>query len=115
LQPKALGTYVALSHVKDTCGMLKITIVEDPHQRQVIVEGKLIAPWVAEFTGAYQAARADLRNRQLVVDLRGLTAIGREAEDVLLQLVREKAKFLCGVYAREVLRQLARKTPDHSG
>ena len=89
--------------------MLKITVVEDPRGRRVIVEGKLIAPWVAEFTNAYYAAKRDLQDRQLIVDLRGLTAVGHEGEDILLQLMREEIKFLCGVYAREVLRQLARR------
>ena len=86
--------------------MLKITVVEDPRRRRVIVEGKLIAPWAAELKSAYQTARTDLQNRELIVDLRSLTAIGPEGEDVLLQLMREKVKFLCGVYMKEVLRQL---------
>ena len=92
--------------------MLKITVIDDPRQRRVIVEGKLIAPWAAELTSTYQTAKTDLRDRKLVVDLRSLTAIGPEGEDVLLHLMREKAKFLCGVYMKEVLRQLARKTRD---
>ena len=86
--------------------MLKITVVEDPRRRRVIVEGKLIVPWAAELKNAYQTARTDLQDRELIVDLRSLTAIGPEGEDVLLQLMREKVKFLCGVYMKEVLRQL---------
>jgi anti-anti-sigma regulatory factor len=89
--------------------MLKITIVEDARRRRLIVEGKLIAPWAAEFATAYQTAKADLQNRELIVDLRSLTAISSEGEDVLLQLMREKVKFLRGVYVKEVLRQLGRK------
>ena len=90
--------------------MLKITVVEEQRRRRVIVEGKLIAPWAAELTSACQTARTDLQDRELIVDLRGLTAISPEGEDVLLQLMREKVKFLCGVYMKEVVRQLARKT-----
>jgi hypothetical protein len=86
--------------------MLKITVVEEQRRRRVIVEGKLIAPWAAELTSAYQTARTDLQDRELILDLRGLTAISPEGEAVLLQLMREKAKFLCGVYMKEVLRQL---------
>ena len=86
--------------------MLKITVVEGPHQRSMIVEGQLIAPWAAELASAYQAARPDLGARELIVDLRNLTAIGPEGEEILLQLVRENVKFICGVYTREVLRQL---------
>jgi endonuclease III-like uncharacterized protein len=92
--------------------MLKITVVEDPRRRRVIVEGKLIAPWAAELKSAYQTARTDLQDRELIVDLRSITAIGPEGEDVVLQLMREKVKFLCGVYMKEVLRQLVPKTRD---
>jgi endonuclease III-like uncharacterized protein len=92
--------------------MLKITVVEDQRRRRVIVEGKLIAPWAAELTKAYQTARADLQDRELIVDLRSLSAIGPEGEDVLVHLMREKVKFICGVYMKEVLRQLGFKSRD---
>ena len=90
--------------------MLKITVVESRRRRRLIVEGRLIAPWAAELTSAYETAKADLQERELVVDVRSLTAISPEGEAVLLQLMREKARFLCGVYMREVLKQLAHKT-----
>ena len=90
--------------------MLKITVVEDRRQRRLIVEGRLIAPWAAELMSAYESAKTDLEERELVVDLRSLTAISPEGEAVLLQLMREKARFLCGLYMREVLKQLASKT-----
>ena len=95
--------------------MFKITVVDDPRRRRLIVEGKLIAPWAAELTSAYQTARTDLQDRELIVDLSGLTAIGPEGEAVLLQLMREKAKLLCGVYMKEVVRQLARKSRGDRG
>jgi hypothetical protein len=90
--------------------MLKITVVEGQRQRRLIVEGRLIAPWAAELTSAYENAKTDLEERELVVDLRSLTGISPEGEAVLLRLMREKARILCGVYMREVLKQLASKT-----
>ena len=90
--------------------MLKITVVQGRRQRRLIVEGRLVAPWAAELTSAYETARTDLEDRQLVVDLRSLTGISPEGEAVLLQLVSERVRFLCGVYTREVLKQLVRKT-----
>jgi anti-anti-sigma regulatory factor len=90
--------------------MLKISLVDGPHQRRMIVEGTLVAPWAAELTVAYERARADLQSRELIVDLRGLTAVGPAGEDVLLQLLRDKTTFQCGVFARELLRQLVRHT-----
>jgi endonuclease III-like uncharacterized protein len=94
--------------------MLKITVIEDQRRRRVIVEGKLIAPWTAELTSTYQMARTDLQDRELIVDLRSLTAISPEGADVLLQLIREKIKFVCGVYTKEVLRQLGLKARDNA-
>jgi anti-anti-sigma regulatory factor len=90
--------------------MFKITVVEGRRQRRLIVEGKLIEPWAAELATACERARTNLQERELIIDLRNLTAISPEGEAVLLQLMREKAKFLCGVYMKEVVRQLARKT-----
>ena len=89
--------------------MLKITVIEGQRRRRVIVEGKLIGPWTAELTNACQRARTDLEDRELIVDLRSLTAISREGADVLLQLIREKVKFVCDVYTKKVLRQLSLK------
>jgi ABC-type transporter Mla MlaB component len=89
--------------------MLRITVVDGRNRRRLIVEGKLIAPWSAELTTACESAKADLQNRKLIVDLRDLAAIDAEGEAVLLQLMREEVKLLCGVYMKEVLKQLARK------
>jgi hypothetical protein len=90
--------------------MLKITVVEETRQRRLRVEGRLTAPWAAELTNACRNAREDLRDRKLIVDLRDLTAICPEGEDVLQQMMSEHIKLLCGVYMKEVLRQLVRKT-----
>lgn len=96
--------------VKGKCAMLKITVVEGLRLRRMIVEGRLTAPWAAELTSAYDTAAADLLNRKLIVDLRNVTAIGPEGEDILLRLIRENVKLVCGVYTKEILRQLVRKT-----
>jgi hypothetical protein len=89
--------------------MLKISVVDGPRRRRLILEGKLIAPWAAELTAACESARTDLHGRQLIVDLRSLTAISPEGERVLLELMNDEIQFQCGVYMKEVIRQLARK------
>ena len=89
---------------------MKISLVESPTRCRLIVEGKLVAPWVAEFTAACEKAKADLHGRELVVDLRNVTAINPEGESVLLRLMRKKVKFQCGIFIKEVLRQLVRNS-----
>jgi hypothetical protein len=109
LQMQVDGMSRAFCRVKDRCGMLKITVVEQSGRRRVIVEGRLIAPWAAELMSACHTAAADIENRKLIVDLRNVTAISPEGEDVLLQLMRENVKLVCGVYTREILKQLVRR------
>ena len=89
---------------------MKISFVERPRRRRLIVEGKLVAPWVAEFATACEKAKVDLYGRELIVDLRNVTAVTPEGESVLLQLIMEKVKFQCGVFMKEVIRQLGRKS-----
>ena len=90
--------------------MLRISIVDGPRQRRLIAEGALVAPWASELAIACEKARGDLEGRDLIVDLRSVTAIGPEGERALLQLMKDKTKLQCGVYVRELLRQLARVT-----
>ncbi len=80
----------------------------------MIVEGTLVAPWADELRVAYERVIADLQGRELIVDLRGLTAVGPAGETVLLQLIEDKITFQCGVFARELLRQLVRHTQENA-
>jgi len=89
---------------------LKISLVDGQRQRRLIVEGTLVAPWASELTISCEQAKEGLEGRELVVDLRGLTRIGPEGERVLLQLMRNKTRLRCGVFVRELLRQLVRTT-----
>lgn len=89
--------------------MLKISVFETKTQYRMVLEGKLIAPWTAELSGAHEQAARELAGRELVVDVKSLTAIGEDGKAALLALMRQGARFLCcGVFTRHVLRQLAR-------
>lgn len=90
--------------------MLKISILDTPSQRQLVIEGKLIGPWATELTSVCRQAIAGLNGRALVIDLKGLTAITEDGENVLLELIKEGASFRsCGVFTKHVLKRLANK------
>lgn len=90
--------------------MLKISIRENRTHRRLVLEGKLIAPWTDELRTAYEKARGDLNDRELVIDMKNLTMISQEGENLLLQFLNERVKFRCnGVFAKHVLSQLARR------
>jgi len=90
--------------------MLKISLVDNARQRRVIVEGKLIAPWTAELRNACQEARADLRGRELLIEMKHITTISQEGENVILELINEGIRFRClGVFTKHVVKELTRR------
>lgn len=95
--------------------MLKISVIESPSERRLILEGKLIAPWVIELRTAFEKARATLQDREFVIELKNLTGISEEGESILLELMNARVTFRgAGVFAKEVLRQLARRMRNNS-
>jgi hypothetical protein len=96
--------------------MLKISIIEGPTQRRLIVEGKLVGPWAAELRGACEKANTDLFGRKLVIDMRHVTAFSQEGENVLRELIQMGVKFRCrGMFTKHVLKQVARRANGKPG
>ena len=90
--------------------MFKISLIDNARQRRLVVEGKLIAPWAAELRNACQEARADLRGRELVIEMKHVTTISQEGENVLLELINGGIRFRCsGVFTKHVLKDLTRR------
>lgn len=91
--------------------MLKISVVDGRTQRRLLLEGQLAAPWVAELRTAWQRAKAELDGRELVIDMGSVMVISQEAENALLQIMNEGARFRCsGVLTKHVLQQLMRRS-----
>ena len=90
--------------------MLKITIFDTPDRRRLVLEGKLVAPWAAELSKECRGAAAELRGRELVIELRNVTYISEDGQNVLLELMKEGVRFRSsGVFTKHVMKGLARK------
>ena len=90
--------------------MLKISLIDSARQRRLIVEGKLIAPWTGELRNVCEGARVDLCGRELVIEMKHVTTISQEGENVILELINVGIKFRCrGVFTRHVVKQLTRR------
>ena len=88
--------------------MLKISILDTPDQRRLILEGKLVAPWAAELTNECRKTAAQLRGRELVIELRNVTCISEDGKQVLLELMKQGVRFRAsGVFTKHVMKQLA--------
>jgi hypothetical protein len=94
--------------------MLRISFIDSPTQRRLILEGKLIAPWAAELRTACEKTRADLRGREVIIDMKHITTISQEGENVLLELINKGIKFRSrGVFTKHVLKQLTRRASSN--
>ena len=96
--------------------MLRISTSDTRVQRRLILEGKLVEPWLGEFREVCRKAHETLEGRKLVIDLTDVTVISCEAESILSDLIVQGAKFSCGgILIRHVLKRLARKCHDSYG
>ncbi|MBV9624417.1 MAG: hypothetical protein JOZ14_10610 [Acidobacteria bacterium] len=89
--------------------MLKISSIDTQVERRVVLEGKLVGPWVAELRKYWETAARGIEI-PIVVDLRNVTFISQEGEDLLSLLMNEGAKFSCqGVLTKYLLKRLERQ------
>jgi hypothetical protein len=94
--------------------MFKISTVDKPHERRLVVEGTLVNPWVAELRRSWSAAGGSIERRKLVIDLTNVTTIDSEGEVAIFDLMQDGAKFCCsGVLTKHVVKQQAHKC--HTG
>ena len=90
--------------------MLRVSIIENGIRLQLVLEGKLVAPWTDELKRFCNGNQGETRYRELIVDVRGLTVISKEGEDVLLALMLQGASFRgSDVFTKQILKQLARR------
>ena len=91
--------------------MLKISIIEGRHQRHLVLEGNLAAPWTEELKAICQETMADPLGRELVINLKDLTTISQYGENLLLELMKRGVRLRgCGLFTKEILKHLARRS-----
>lgn len=91
--------------------MLKITAIHGEDQPTLVLEGKLVEPWVAELQKSWAQLQGESQPREILIDLKDVTAISQSGEDLLLQMMRDGATFRCcrGLLTRHVVKQLQRR------
>ena len=96
--------------------MLKISVIDRRTEIRLVLEGKLIAPWVAELRTAWKTVNQEIEGRVIVIDLGNVAIISPEGESALLELMNAGAKFRCsGVLTKHLIQELARRHKRNSG
>ena len=95
--------------------MLKISVIDSRTELRLVLEGKLIAPWVAELRTAWKTVNEEIEGRVVVIDMGNVAIISQEGENVLLELMNAGAKFrCCGVVTKHVIQELRRRSRRNS-
>ena len=90
--------------------MFKITITDESDERTLLVEGTLTGPWVEDLRATWRRMYLAPMGRELVIDVRNLSAISQEGENLLLDLIADNVKFRCqGMFTRLVMHRLVQR------
>lgn len=95
--------------------MLKISVIDSGTELRLVLEGKLIAPWVAELRTAWKTVNEEIEGRVLVIDMGNVAIISQEGENALLELMNAGAKFRCsGVVTKHMIKELRQRSKRDS-
>ena len=90
--------------------MFKISTIDTPEERRLVVEGTLIRPWVTELRKSWIESGDSLDGRRMVIDLTNATVIDCEGEAAIYELIQDGAQFCCsGVLNMHLLERQAEK------
>ncbi len=88
--------------------MLKITPIDSNGQRTLVLEGKLVHPWVDELERTWLEARGSDGVQSISVDLKDVTVISEQGKALLKEMASEGTTFHCcrGVLTKHVVQQV---------
>ncbi len=93
--------------------MLRVTVVDDGAEQRLLVEGKLVAPWVKELESVWKKVQEARRDRRIVVDLSEMTSIDSSGQAALMAMIGEGARLTAkGVYNEYLVKELMNKARE---
>ena len=95
--------------------MLKITTKDRPESFTLVLEGRLCRPWLCEVEDRWLELISSAGEKQLLVDLAGVTFIDRDGEKLLASILGRGAAVrasgvLVSYMVQQVQQQIGRKT-----
>ncbi|MBB5338642.1 hypothetical protein [Tunturiibacter gelidoferens] len=84
-------------------------MTEDKSEQRWVLQGRLTASFLEELIASWRANRDRRPSLNRVVDLDEVTCIDKDGEQVLLMMIRDRAKFVAsGLYTKHLLESLSR-------
>jgi hypothetical protein len=79
----------------DQTRMLRITIHEGARAQTIQLEGKIVGPWVEEFSRIWHSLAPSLGSKELRLDLRGVAFVNAKGRQLLREIYQKtNASFL---------------------
>jgi hypothetical protein len=93
--------------------MLRITVHESPDAVTLILEGRLVGPWIGEVERAWTAVAGKGKGRRHVVDLSGVTYVEEEARALLGTILDQDGELRANdVMTKAIIEKLQSKCAD---
>jgi anti-anti-sigma regulatory factor len=90
--------------------MLKVTIKEQPESFTLVLEGRLCRPWTSEAERGWSTLILAAADKELLLDLAGVTFVDRDGEALLTSILEHGAKVRAsGVLVSHMVRQVQQR------
>ena len=87
--------------------MLKITMTDLSGEQKWSLQGQLVGQWAAELRSTWRKARQEGATRRYIVELIEVTAIDRNGEEVLKEIMSQGVAFIASeVYTKHLLQNM---------
>src|SRR5215831_4595427 len=86
--------------------MLKISVEERDNSVRLILEGRLVGPWVQELERVCQEQHAHDSSSRLSVDICGVTGMDTRGQELLRELYLQGAALTCSDVLNQYLVEL---------
>jgi hypothetical protein len=87
--------------------VLKITVTDLPDEQRWSLEGQLVDEWAAELKSRWREARQAGDTRKRILELIEVTAIDRNGEAALAEIMNQGVEFIASdVYIKHLLQNL---------
>jgi ABC-type transporter Mla MlaB component len=95
--------------------VLKISILDTPEEKKIVLEGKFTEPWISEVAKVWHREQQYLNGRNYIVDLSDVTDIDPCGMAILSGMIREGVKLIANglltSYLIETLQEKVRQAP----
>src|SRR5690242_16463024 len=96
--------------------MLRINVNDGSGQTSLIVEGKLMAPWVKEFEACWRELVNRMPRKAIQINLAAVSFIDDEGKALLTEMCRQGVQIIpCGLLIKAIVNEIEENLNSEGG